>query len=143
MLLKLAPNPLEQKVFAMSLLKRVVHVDDDEDILTITRMSLELVGDFEVTQFSSAKDALNNLKSLQPDLFLLDVMMPDMDGPELLCELRKRPEFRDTPVVFMTAKAESSIQNTPISESALAYITKPFDPFALPKQLKSLLENGL
>ena len=143
MLLRLAPNLFEQKVYAMSLLKKVVHVDDDEDILTITRMSLELVGDFEVTQFNSAKDALNNLKSLQPDLFLLDVMMPDMDGPELLCELRKRPEFRDTPVVFMTAKAESSIQNTPCGERALAYITKPFDPFALPEQLKSLLENGL
>lgn len=143
MLLKLAPNLFEQRVYSMSLLKKVVHVDDDEDILTITRMSLELVGDFEVTQFSSAKDALNNLVGLQPDLFLLDVMMPDMDGPELLCELRKRPEFRDTPVVFMTAKAESSIQKTPISESALAYITKPFDPFALPEQLKSLFENGL
>lgn len=125
----------------MSLLRKVVHVDDDDDILTITRMSLELVGEFEVTQFSSAKDALSNLAGLQPDLFLLDVMMPDMDGPELLGELRKRPEFRDTPVVFMTAKAEASLQNAPFSEGALAYITKPFDPFALPEQLKSLLEN--
>ncbi|MES0824954.1 response regulator [Ruegeria sp. SCP11] len=127
----------------MSIPKQVVHVDDDEDILTITRMSLELVGEFEVTQFNSAQDALNNLTGLQPDLLLLDVMMPDMDGSELLNELRKRPEFRSTPVVFMTAKAESSFQNSQASESALAYITKPFDPFTLPEQLKSLLENAV
>ncbi len=127
----------------MSDSKQVVHVDDDEDILTITRMSLELVGEFEVTQFSSAQDALDNLTGLQPDLLLLDVMMPDMDGPELLSELRKRPEFRGTPVVFMTAKAESSFQNSQACESALACITKPFDPFALPEQLKSLLESAV
>ena len=125
----------------MSLLKKVVHVDDDDDILTITRMSLELVGEFEVTQFSSAKEALDNLTGLQPDLFLLDVMMPDMDGPELLGELRKHPEFRDTPVVFMTAKAEATLQDSLLSESAAAYVTKPFDPFALPEQLKSIIEN--
>lgn len=126
----------------MSHPKRVVHVDDDEDMLTITRMSLELVGDFQVTQFSSAHEALENLSGLQPDLFLLDVMMPEMDGPQLLAELRKLDEYKNTPVVFMTAKAESSFQESPTCGGALACLTKPFDPLTLADQLNELLAKN-
>ena len=127
---------------AMKNNKLIVHVDDDEDMLTITRMSLELVGGFEVRQFSSARDALQNLNGLEPDLFLLDVMMPEIDGPQLLIELRKRPEYKSTPVVFMTAKAENTFQESPTCNGALACLTKPFDPLTLPDQLNELLAKN-
>ncbi|MES0862534.1 response regulator [Ruegeria sp. SCPT10] len=119
--------------------KQVVHVDDDENILSITRMALELVGDFEVVQFGSACEALEQISDLMPDLFLLDVMMPEMSGPEFLANIRKRPEFKDTPAVFMTAKAESQVQNSPDFGDALACITKPFDPLTLHEKLNALL----
>ncbi|TMV03812.1 response regulator [Ruegeria sediminis] len=121
--------------------KQIVHVDDDEDILAITRMSLELIGGFEVTQYGSAKEALENLPRVEPDLFLLDVMMPGMDGPELLAEIRKHPGHRSTPVVFMTAKADPAFSETLVNLGALACITKPFDPVALPEQLVGLLDE--
>lgn len=125
----------------MSKVTKVVHVDDDDDILTIARMALELVGEFDVTQFTSAREALDNLEGAQPDLFLLDVMMPDMDGPELLGALRKRPQYQKTPVVFMTAKVDRQFSDSLIQAGALACITKPFDPMTLADQLKSLVEG--
>ena len=126
----------------MSKPKQIVHVDDEEDILTITRMALELVGGFEVIQFNSGKKALEALSNLHPDLFLLDVMMPEMDGPELIAEIRKLPEHQSTPVVFMTAKAEHQVQNMAVLSGALACITKPFDPLTLNEELSTLLEKN-
>ncbi|EEE36034.1 two-component response regulator [Rhodobacteraceae bacterium KLH11] len=123
----------------MSQVEQVVHIDDDEDILSITRMSLELVGGFDVVQFSSAREALESLAGLKPDLFLLDVMMPEMDGPELLQEIRRRPEYTSTPVIFMTAKSDRQSMETLIENGALACINKPFDPLTLADQLKSLV----
>lgn len=117
----------------------VIHVDDDADILSITRMSLELFGDFEVKQFGSGKELLESLAGLRPDLFLLDVMMPEMSGLDLLEELRKRDEYKDTPTVFMTAKADLAFKDALIGLRAVDCITKPFDPITLPEQLKALL----
>ncbi|KIC46099.1 hypothetical protein RA28_09950 [Ruegeria sp. ANG-S4] len=125
----------------MSKPKQIVHVDDDEDILTITRMALELVGGFDVLQFNSGRKVLEVLSDLNPDLFLLDVMMPEMDGPELMTEIRKRPEHKTTPVVFMTAKAEHQVQDMAVFGDALACITKPFDPLILHEELNTLLEE--
>ena len=74
-------------------LKKILHVDDDQDIRTITQMSLEMVGGFELQQCASGKEALIVAPQFQPDLLLLDVMMPEMSGEELWHKLMEMPEF--------------------------------------------------
>eukprot|EP00933_Yihiella_yeosuensis_P072121 TRINITY_DN80428_c0_g1_i1.p2 TRINITY_DN80428_c0_g1~~TRINITY_DN80428_c0_g1_i1.p2 ORF type:complete len:135 (-),score=10.77 TRINITY_DN80428_c0_g1_i1:825-1229(-) len=119
-------------------LKKILHVDDDEDILALARMSLEIVGGLEVHQCSLAADALEELPQVQPDLLLLDVMMPGTDGPQLLAEIRKMPDYEKTPAVFMTAKAEAALNNSLKKEGVLGVLTKPFDPMQLPDELRRM-----
>jgi len=88
----------------MTELKTILHVDDDEDILEITRMALQLVDTFELHQCASGSAALEAIDAVNPDLLLLDVMMPEMSGPELWEAVRSREDSADIPVVFMTAR---------------------------------------
>ncbi|MCA9091523.1 MAG: response regulator [Planctomycetaceae bacterium] len=127
----------------MAELESILHVDDDEDILELTRMSLEIVGGYEVHQFSSAKEALESFERLQPDLLLLDVMMPDADGPTLLSRIKGLPGYRGTPAVFMTAKAEAAENSALKATGALGVITKPFDPMQLPEKLARLWKGRM
>ncbi|WP_116081943.1 response regulator [Tropicimonas sp. IMCC34011] len=117
----------------MQALRKILHVDDDVDIQFIARMSLESVGGFEVAQASSGADALDLVTSFSPDLILLDVMMPCMDGEETLSRLREIPGQMDTPVVFVTAKAHSENVSRLLGQGAIDVITKPFDPMTLPQ----------
>lgn len=119
-------------------LKRIVHVDDDEDIRTIVKLALETVGQMEVVQFSDGPSALAGIADTQPDLFLFDVMMPDMTGPELRAEIAKLPGFDDVPTIFVTAKAEENFTKQLREDGALAVITKPFDPMTLSDTLESI-----
>ena len=121
----------------MSDLKTILHVDDDEDILEITRMALQLVDKFELHQCSSGPEALSVIDSVKPDLLLLDVMMPEMTGPELWEEVRAQPANHGMPVVFMTAKAESKISAELMERGALKVVTKPFDPMTLGSQIRA------
>jgi DNA-binding response OmpR family regulator len=122
----------------MSELRTILHVDDDEDILEIARMALEMVDDFDLHQFPSGADALEGLKSLSPQLFLLDVMMPGMSGPELSQKIKAYPDHRDTPTIFMTAKAEDATSKELLEGGALDVITKPFDPMTLGAQIRTI-----
>ena len=121
----------------MSELKTILHVDDDEDILEITRMALQLVDTFELHQCDCGPDALEALDSMNPDLLLLDVMMPGMTGPELWEKVRARPDRAEIPVVFMTAKAETKISTDLMNRGALKVVTKPFDPMTLGAELRT------
>ncbi len=89
---------------------KLLHVDDDADILEIARMSLELSGDIEVVQCASGEDALRTVKEFTPDVFLLDVMMPGMSGPQVLEKMREMPGLKNVPAIFMTARANSAEQ---------------------------------
>ena len=122
----------------MSDLRRILHVDDDEEILELVKLSLELVGGFDLRQFSSADRAIAQLGSVQADLVLLDVMMPGTDGPGLLRIIRQTPGFERIPAVFMTARAEASVNRTLEGDAVLGVVTKPFDPMILPSQLLRL-----
>ena len=122
----------------MTELRTILHVDDDEDILEIARMALEMVDDFELHQFQSGAAALEGLKTLSPQLFLLDVMMPGMPGPELSEAIKAHPEHRDTPTIFMTAKAEDATSKELLEAGALDVITKPFDPMTLGAQIRAI-----
>ena len=82
----------------MSELKKILHVDDDQDIRTIAQMSLEMVGGFELKQCASGKEALVVAPKFRPDLLLLDVMMPEMTGEQLWNKLMQMPELANTPI---------------------------------------------
>lgn len=117
----------------MGELKRILHVDDDDDIRVITKMTLELVGHYEVEQFSSGEDTLAAIDALSPapQLFLLDVMMPGMSGDELWRHLKEKPALKDIPVIFMTAKTEQAFARGLKEAGATDVILKPFEPAEL------------
>lgn len=119
----------------MEQLKRILHVDDDDDIRVIVKMALELVGQFEVAQFSSGPQALAGAAAFAPQMFLLDVMMPEMTGEETWQNLRKIPGLENVPAIFLTAKAEEAFADRLLAQGCLAVITKPFDPIDLCTQL--------
>jgi len=119
----------------MSDLKKILHVDDDEDIRTIAQMSLEMVGGFELEQCASGKEALVVAPTFLPDLLLLDVMMPEMTGEELWNELMQMPALANTPTIFMTAKVEHSFLTHLLRDGALAIVEKPFDPMELSQEI--------
>ncbi|WP_101068682.1 response regulator [Roseovarius salinarum] len=119
-------------------LNRILHVEDDPDILKIAKMSLEMVGGFALAQYERGQEAIESAEAFAPDLVLLDVMMPDLDGEETMVRLRAIDTLAQTPVVFMTAKASQENHERLRSLGALDVIVKPFDPMALPDQLKEI-----
>lgn len=125
----------------MKPLQNIMHVEDDPDIREITRMSLELVGGFNVAQFSCGKDAIDNLPDATPDMVLLDVMMPVMDGVETLKQLRKIDRFANVPIIFVTAKASRADFGQLRAIGAKDIILKPFEPMELPAQLLKIWES--
>lgn len=121
-----------------SSLKRILYVEDEPDIQEVARLSLETVGGFTVEVCGSGNEALEKAPIFGADLILLDVMMPVMDGPATLIALRALQQTAITPIIFMTAK----IQPQEVAEfkmsGALDVIAKPFDPMALPDQIRAI-----
>lgn len=122
---------------------RILHVDDDEDIRTLVRMALVDIGGLEVTQYSSGAETIMNASRTNADLFLLDVMMPDMSGPETLKKLRAIPEFTSTPAVFLTAAAVNQELKAIEKNGDASVITKPFDPMTLAETLTQIWRSSL
>ena len=116
---------------------RLLLVDDDDDIRAIARMSLTRVGGWEVVVAASAGEAEAAARETPPDAVLLDVMMPDVDGPATLERLR--PLIGAAPVVFLTAKTQSADLERLKSLGAAGVIAKPFDPMRLADELASLI----
>ena len=112
-------------------LHRILHVEDEADIRTIAKLTLEAIGGFEVESCESGADAVACAEAFKADLILLDVMMPGMDGPITLAELRKLPGTANTPVIFMTAKAQPHEIARFLELGTVDVVTKPFDPQAL------------
>ena len=120
-----------------------MYVEDDPDIQTIARLALETIGGLAVTICSSGQEALAAISSgNRPDLILLDVMMPEMDGPTTLAALRMLPQTASTPTVFMTAKVQPHEVSHFKSLGALGVIAKPFDPMLLAQQVQQLWEKN-
>lgn len=119
-------------------LQSLLYVDDDADIREIVQMSLSLDGEMSVFLSDGGECALTKMRVVQPDLVVLDVMMPGMDGPTILKRMRGDEELKHIPVVFMTAKANPQEVTRLIDLSAIGVIAKPFDPMALGNQVKEL-----
>jgi len=123
------------------MLEHIVYVDDEEDIREVALIALEDIGGFTVKAFGSGPALLKALPPA-PDLVLLDVMMPVMDGPALLRELRRQPGYDKTPAIFMTAKVQPSEVQALLAEGAIGVVAKPFDPVQLAAEIRRLWEKA-
>lgn len=122
-------------------LRRVMLVDDDETVRLIGRLALQR-GGLEVFDYASGPQALEALPTVQPDLMLLDVMMPGMSGLEVLSRLRTMSPWAQLPVVFLTARFTPSDVADYLSRGALDVFAKPFDVAKLPQRLRDLFLAG-
>ncbi|PBC01691.1 response regulator [Mesorhizobium sp. WSM3860] len=120
---------------------RILYVDDEDDIREIAQMSLELEPEFEVRSSASGIEALTDAADWRPDLILLDVMMPDMDGPETLRRLADSPLTASIPVAFITARTQTHEVERYLAMGAVGVIAKPFDPLALAGEVRRLLSR--
>ncbi len=116
---------------------RVLYVEDEADIREFAEFALEDEG-FELLMCESGQAALEKVTEFKPDIILLDVMMPAMDGPTTLQEIRKIAEFQVTPIIFLTAKVQPHEVQSFIALGAVDVIAKPFDPMELPDQIRTI-----
>ncbi|MEX1364881.1 MAG: response regulator [Nannocystaceae bacterium] len=126
----------------MAELRKVLLVDDDEDIRMIGQMALHDVGGFEVVTASSGARALELAAAERPDVILLDVMMPGMDGPTTFRRLRDDEATAAIPVVFVTAKVQRQEVQRYLDLGAIGVIGKPFDPMSLPDELRAIVARA-
>lgn len=122
----------------MAPLRHILHVDDEPDIREIVRVALEILAGFDVTQCGSGYEAIEKAADARPDMIILDVMMPGLDGLETFKRLREIEALSDTPIVFMTARMSHTNFENLYALGAAAVLIKPFDPIALPDQLKDI-----
>jgi CheY-like chemotaxis protein/HPt (histidine-containing phosphotransfer) domain-containing protein len=118
---------------------RILHVDDEPDIRELVDISLGLDPELSVKSCCSGKDALAAAADWSPDLILMDVMMPVMDGPQTLSHLRDHARTAKIPVVFMTARAQARELAHFLSLGATGVVAKPFDPMTLARIVKQYL----
>ena len=119
--------------------KRVLVIDDEEDIREIARDSLEIMGGYEVLTANSGTEGLTDARAQQPDVILLDMMMPGMDGSATFQRLQDDATTRDIPVILLTAKVQASDQLRFAELGVAGVIAKPFDPISLASQVAQIL----
>jgi two-component system, OmpR family, response regulator len=120
---------------------RILHVDDEPDIRAVVELSLTIDPEISIKSCESGEAALSIAPGWQPDLILLDVMMPAMDGPTTLARLQENPHTANIPVVFMTARAQKNEIETLRSLGAAGVIVKPFDPLSLAPTTRGYLQS--
>ncbi len=126
----------------MKTVSTVLLVDDEPHIRRIGELSLKGVGKWKPLLASSGAEAVELAERELPDLILLDVMMPGMDGPATLLQLRASEATARIPVIFMTAKVQKHEVEKYLAAGAVGVIPKPFDPMALPAQILQILSNS-
>jgi len=120
--------------------KRILIIDDEHNIRFVVSICLEEFGAWEVLTTESAKEGLILARTEQPDAILLDVMMPEMDGITVFNYLKSDPLTQTVPIIFMTAKVQSSELQELSSLGVAGIISKPFDPYTLIEQITELLQ---
>lgn len=122
-------------------IKKVLLVDDDPDIRSIGTLSLRNVGKWQVVVADSGPAALKLVAQERPELMLLDVVMPGMDGPQTLRLLRELRDVALPKVIFLTAKTQAEEHKQLIELGAQGVILKPFNPLLLPRQICQILDS--
>lgn len=120
-------------------LNHIMLVDDEADIRTIAELALVSIGGWNVALAESGQDALTQLAKQTVDLVLLDVMMPDMDGPTVLRRMRDSETLAHIPIIFMTAKVQRREIDHFIELGALGVIGKPFDPMQVSEEIRRIM----
>jgi CheY-like chemotaxis protein len=119
--------------------RKILIIDDEDDIREVAGLSLETVAGWEVIKASSGAQGVARAAEQHPDAILLDVMMPGMDGPATLRELRKNPATAGIPVLLLTAKVQGTDQRRFADLGVEAVLFKPFDPLTLSTQISRAL----
>lgn len=122
-------------------LNRITYIEDEPDIRDIAEIALTNIGGFEVNLCSSAEQAIEEMPKFRPDLILLDVMMPSLDGMQTIRVLKVIPELADTPVIFMTARVQKHEIKVYKDLGAIDVIPKPFDPLTLAMTIRQIWEQ--
>jgi len=120
-------------------MSRILYIDDEADIREVAQMALEIDPNLEVRTCASGAEGLEQAAAWQPDLILLDVMMPEMDGPAVLRRLREDSSTAAIPVVFITARTQAEEVAALKKLGGSGVIAKPFDPMTLAEQARAFL----
>ena len=119
--------------------KRILIIDDEDDIREVAALALETSGDFEVTTADGGWAGLTSALRIRPDLILLDVMMPELDGPSTYLQLQQSEATSSIPVIFLTAKVQSADRRKLSDLGAIGIIAKPFDPMRLASEIVAIV----
>ena len=119
--------------------KSILIVDDEEDVRALIQLGLEMQAGWKVLNASCGEEAIKIAASQQPDVILLDLMMPDMDGKTTLQKLKTNPKTRKIPVILMTAKGKSFVEESFANLDVAAIFTKPLRPLNLTQQITEVL----
>jgi two-component system OmpR family response regulator len=130
-----------EKIIMSATLTKILYAEDEPDIQSIAQMALEMMGGYTLKVCNNGQEALEAAEAFAPDLILLDVMMPSMDGPTAFQQMRKIPSLANVPVIFMTAKVQSQEVEAYKAMGAIDVIAKPFDPMILSETIQSLWER--
>lgn len=123
-------------------LNRILLVEDDPDVQTVTSLALSGLGGFTVKTCASAEEALECAAAFDPDLILLDVMMPAMDGVDALKAFRAMPAMAEVPVIFLTARVQPQEVGRYRELGSLGVIPKPFEPTTLADDIRTIWNSG-
>lgn len=124
----------------MKKLKRLLYAEDETDIQIIVETIIQSMSDYELKICNNGKEVLEKVEEYQPDLIVLDVMMPEMDGLTTFNNLQANEKTKEIPIIFMTAKAQVHEVNEILKTGIIGIITKPFDPMNLITNINEIWE---
>lgn len=122
----------------MKELKKILYAEDEPDVQTVVVITVQTMSNYEIKVCANGKILLDCVEEYSPDLILLDVMMPEMDGPTTFKNLKLNERTKNIPVIFMTAKAQTHEVETFKQSDAIGIITKPFDPLLLCTEIEKI-----
>jgi DNA-binding response OmpR family regulator len=124
------------------MVKRILLIEDDPDIQTLIRLTLELTAGAQVEVASEGGAGVELARSWQPEVILLDRMLPDQDGCAVLQRLQDDPTTASIPVIFLSARAQQAEIDAALANGAVGYLVKPFDPMALAGEIDRIMEGA-
>jgi len=124
------------------IIKKILCVEDDPDIQTMIKLSLKFKGGYKVILAGDGFSGIEMAEKENPDVILLDVMMPELDGYETCKRLKANPLTKDIPIIFLTAKVQEKEIKKGLEMGAIGYLTKPFDPMTIKDELEAVVERA-